>query len=111
MITVLRNNTRNRNVNKALKVLNEYLRYITKSEMLVYLDEVTKYLKPTENRNPTENLNPLIYSHRLIVRIKAGKITTTQVYQFLFFVLAHNIFSTADELTAYIDLYGKDLVL
>ena len=105
MITVLRNNTRNRNVNKALKVLNEYLRYITKSEMLVYLDEVTKYLKPTEN------LNPLIYSHRLIVRIKAGKITTTQVYQFLFFVLAHNIFSTTDELTAYIDLYGKDLVL
>ena len=105
MITVLRNNTKDRNINKALKALNEYLHYITKSEMLVYLDEVTKYLKPTEN------LNPLTSSHRLIVRIKAGKITTTQVYQFLFFVLAHNIFNTADELTAYIDLYGKDLIL
>ena len=105
MITVLRNNTKDRNINKALKVLNEYLRYITKSEMLVYLDEVTKYLKPTEN------LNPLSSSHRLIVRIKAGKITTTQVYQFLFFALAYHIFNTADELTAYIDLYGKDLIL
>lgn len=105
MITVLHNNIKDRNINKALKALNEYLRYITKSEMLVYLDEVTKYLKPIEN------LNPLTSSHRLIVRVKAGKITTTQVYQFLFFVLAHNIFNSTDELTAYIDLYGKDLIL
>lgn len=106
MIIVLRNNnTKDRNINKVFKALNEYLRYITKNEMLVYLDEVTKYLKPIEN------LNPLTSNQHLIMHIKAGKITTTQVYQFLFFVLAHNFFNTADELTAYIDLYGKDLIL
>ena len=105
MITILRNNNNPRNVNRALKALNEYLRYITKDEMLAHLVKVTTYLEPSFR------LNPLITRSYLVVHITAGKITTTQLYQYLFFVLANEIFVDAEELTAYIDMYGRNLLL
>lgn len=105
MITILRSNNKPRNVNRALKALNEYLRYITKDEMLTHLVKVTTCLKPTFS------LNPLLTRSCLVVHITAGKITATQLYQYLFFVLAHKIFLDTKELTAYIDMYGRNLVL
>ncbi len=105
MITILRSNNKSRNVNRALKALNEYLRYITKDEMLTHLAKVATYL------DPTFRLTPLLTRSCLVVHITAGKITTTQLYQYLFFMLAHEIFGDAEELTAYIDMYGRNLLL
>lgn len=105
MITILRSNNKSRNVNRALKALNEYLCYITKDEMLTHLAKVTTYLEPSFR------LNPLITRSYLVVHITAGKITVTQLYQYLFFVLANEIFVDAEELTAYIDMYGRNLIL
>ena len=93
MFTILRSNNKSRNINRALKALNEYLRYITKDEMLTHLAKVATYRSC------------------LVVHITAGKITTTQLYQYLFFVLANEIFVDAEELTAYINMYGRDLLL
>lgn len=105
MITILRSNNKSLNVNRALKALNEYLRYITKDEMLAHLAKVATYLEPSFR------LNPLITRSYLVVHITAGKITATQLYQYLFFVLANEIFADAEELTAYIDMYGRNLLL
>lgn len=102
MFTILRSNNKSRNINRAL---NEYLRYITKDEMLTHLAKVTTYLEPSFR------LNPLITRSYLVVHITAGKITATQLYQYLFFVLANEIFADAEELTAYINMYGRNLLL
>lgn len=105
MITILRSNNEPRNVNRALKALNEYLRYITKDEMLAHLVKVTTYFEPTFR------LNSLLTRSCLVVHITAGKIITTQLYQYLFFVLANEIFVDAEELIAYINMYGRNLLL
>lgn len=81
MFTILRSNNKSRNINRALKALNEYLRYITKDEMLTHLAKVTTYLEPSFR------LNPLITRSCLVVHIAAGKITATQLYQYLFLCL------------------------
>ncbi len=105
MFTILRSNNKSRNVNRALKALNEYLLYITKDEMLTHLAKVTTYLEPSFR------INPLLTRSYLVVHITAGKITATQLYQYLFFVLANEIFVDAEELTAYINMYGRNLLL
>ena len=105
MFTILRSNNKSRNINRALKALNEYLRYITKDEMLTHLAKVATYLEPSFR------LNPLITRSYLVIHITAGKITATQLYQYLFFVLANEIFADAEELTAYINMYGRNLLL
>ena len=105
MFTILRSNNKSRNVNRALKALNEYLRYITNNATLAHLAKVATYLEPSFR------LNPLITRSYLVVHITAGKITATQLYQYLFFFFSFEIFVDAEELTAYINMYGRNLLL